>query len=186
MSLLSAARWAVVALLSAMLVGPALVVHFGELTIVEVTGGSMSPTLEVGDVVLIRPSDAGGLAPGDIVTVQDGSGGYVTHRLQNVDIDGELHLKGDANLFPDADVREASQVLGVLDSIIPSPWGIAMIELQKWPLRISLLVTILGLAFLPLGSSGRSRIRPIASATMDAPLAAPTAPNTLISAEAIR
>lgn len=152
MRALSLTRWVVVVLLSALLVGPALLVHLGGRTIVEVTGGSMSPTLEVGDVVLIRPLEMSTLKPGDIVTVRSGEGGYVTHRVTGIGADGGLSMKGDANLFADSETRSPTEVLGVLDTVIRMPWGIVLIQLQQWPLRISLLVTILGLAFLPLRS----------------------------------
>ena len=155
MRALSATRWVVVVLLGALLVVPALLVHFGGRTIVEVTGGSMSPTLEVGDVVLIRPLVVADLKPGDIITVDETDGGYVTHRVTSINADGSIQLKGDANLFADSETRTPAQVLGVLDSVMRMPWGIVLIQLQQWPLRLSLIITIFGLALLPLSGTGR-------------------------------
>ena len=158
-----------------------MLVHFGGRTIVEVTGGSMSPTLEVGDVVLIRPLVTSELHAGDIVTVKETDGGYVTHRVTSIGADGSVALKGDANLFADSVSRTSDQIVGVLDTVIRMPWGIALIQLQQWPLRISLLVTILGLAFLPLTPSRGTRVK---HENADEAEVLPS--NVLISAEAIR
>ncbi|BDI23895.1 signal peptidase I [Herbiconiux sp. L3-i23] len=153
---LSLIRWALVIALSALLVVPAMLVHFGGRTIVEVTGGSMTPTLAVGDVVIIRPLDSSELRVGDVVTVKEDDGGYFTHRVTQINADGGMVLKGDANFSVDSEVRAPSQLVGVMDTVVRIPFGTILVQLQQWPLRISLLVTILGIAFLPLRSATRS------------------------------
>jgi signal peptidase len=47
---------------------------------ITVSGGSMHPALRPGDVILVRPGQAGGLKVGDLATFLT-DGGPVTHRL---------------------------------------------------------------------------------------------------------
>jgi len=66
-----------------------------------VRSGSMSPTLKVGDVILVGPPPAT-LQEGMIVSFQSGDDQLTTHRIVAI-IDGNyLQTKGDANEEPDA------------------------------------------------------------------------------------
>ena len=67
--------------------------------------GSMSPTIDTGDLALTRTVDATELRVDDVVSVIDSSGNRVTHRLVNVAEQGDqrqLTLRGDANEQSDA------------------------------------------------------------------------------------
>ncbi|SDQ49964.1 signal peptidase I [Leucobacter chromiiresistens] len=73
---------------------------------VVVISGSMEPKLPVGSVVFVKPTPAGELEPGDIVTVERPRElGLVTHRLvEKEEIGSEgwaLTLRGDANASDD-------------------------------------------------------------------------------------
>lgn len=124
--------------------------YSGQRTLVTVDGGSMAPALSRGDVVVIRPLEGGGLTPGMIVTVKGDDASYYTHRIDSIDADGRIHLKGDANPASDVSTRYPDEVLGAVEITLTPPLGTILVQLQLWPLRLSVLVTILGLALLPL------------------------------------
>ena len=105
---------------------------------------SMSPALEVGDVILVKDCDPLKLEKGDIVTYQgtrgDLAGKKVTHRVveKPYEKEKEFYIKtqGDSNDIPDPEVN-VSQVLGVyltkLDALtwlynfFMTPWGLLII-----------------------------------------------------------
>lgn len=79
--------------------------------------GSMSPTIDTGDLSLSRTVGAADLHRGDIVSVLAANGQRVTHRVVSITGSGdtrELTLKGDANDVVDNqvyDVKNAQRVL---------------------------------------------------------------------------
>jgi signal peptidase len=66
-----------------------------------VRSGSMSPTIETGDMVVARRIDPGSAKPGDIVTFNNPQGGALTtHRVRTVMRTGDQYrfiTRGDAN-----------------------------------------------------------------------------------------
>jgi signal peptidase I len=82
--------------------------------------GSMSPTIDTGDLALTRTVSAGELRTDDVVSVIDAGGNRVTHRLVGVAEQGgqrQLTLQGDANEQPDSEiytVTEAQRVVFVV------------------------------------------------------------------------
>lgn len=64
-----------------------------------VVSGSMSPAVEIGDMLIIREDDE--YNTGDIITFKSGSN-YVTHRIIGFDDDGGAITKGDFNNVRDA------------------------------------------------------------------------------------
>lgn len=77
--------------------------------------GSMEPTFEKGDVILIRKEDYASIKEGDIITYQKSDGMVITHRVVNLGVkDGENFIitKGDVNPVNDEPIR-TDQVLGV-------------------------------------------------------------------------
>jgi signal peptidase len=89
--------------------------------------GSMSPALRPGDLVIVKGEEPVNL--GDMVTVESGEFVY-THRVVEK-LEGDLfRLKGDANEDPDANLVEASQIIGKVVLIFPfshlyTPYGFA-------------------------------------------------------------
>jgi signal peptidase I len=79
-----------------------------------VMSGSMSPTLEQGDVVVVRPVAAARLTPGRIVLVDDpdAPGELRLHRIAAIE-HGELRLRGDANPRDDSSLVAPAAVHGV-------------------------------------------------------------------------
>ena len=79
--------------------------------------GSMSPAIGVGDLAVSQTVDASSLKRGDIVSVVNGTGNRVTHRVVNVASQGaarQLTLKGDANRSPDVEVYTVTRAEKVL------------------------------------------------------------------------
>lgn len=101
-----------------------------------VKGGSMKPTLNVGDVVIIGPVD-GAIKPGRIISYKIDDE-LVIHRVVSVQ-DGMIQTKGDANEDPDLQPVPISDVegvflcrvpyLGVLSSFVRTPvgWGVLVV-----------------------------------------------------------
>ncbi|NJC71083.1 signal peptidase I [Planosporangium thailandense] len=119
-----AARWGVrtllFAFLGAVLAALAVVavlpraVHGAALTVLT---GSMTPTIQPGSVVVIRPVDAGTLRIGDVVTYQRtaGKAEYVTHRIVAVNEQTTpvtFTTKGDANRGADIDPVPSTAIRG--------------------------------------------------------------------------
>lgn len=89
-----------------------------------VTSGSMTPGIQVGDVVLIKDIPADQIVVGDIITFrqQDGEG-MTTHRVLSLkEIDGGkwIQTKGDANADPDPDLTSTDSVYGKVHRQIPA------------------------------------------------------------------
>lgn len=152
-------RWAALSLLILMLAIPAAWVYLGHRTILEVEGESMKPTFQVGEVVVIRPPKPADLVAGTVVTAESAEKTLYTHRIEFVDPDGNMQLKGDGNVSDDPGVVTPSQIKGVVIHHIQQPWAALLIQLQQWPLRICMLVVIIGLALMSLGASRRAPAR---------------------------
>ncbi|HUV25681.1 MAG TPA: signal peptidase I [Methanomassiliicoccales archaeon] len=87
-----------------------------------VIGGSMIPTLNPGDVILVKEVDPEAIEIGDIVTVDDGSKVY-THRVVDKRVSDDaflFQLKGDANDGPDPIYVDEGMVVGKYQTNIPT------------------------------------------------------------------
>ncbi|GAA2750811.1 signal peptidase I [Amnibacterium kyonggiense] len=86
-----------------------------------VMSGSMTPRLEVGDAVVVRPVDAGQLSDGQVLLFDDPdrAGALRMHRLVRVRSDGELVTKGDANDAADSTTVGSGAVHGAAFLRIP-------------------------------------------------------------------
>lgn len=82
--------------------------------------GSMAPSLNPGDVVLVDPRSHL-VQRGSIVMVRDSamSSGSVVHRVRSVDESGRLITQGDANGSPDTTRRDPADVAGVARLVVP-------------------------------------------------------------------
>ncbi len=113
-------------------------------SIYRVATPSMTPALEVGDVILVKECDPLKLKEGDIITY-DGTEGdlkdkKITHRVveepRKIGDDYYLKTKGDSNDFADPEVN-VSQVVGIYQQKIVfltwvydfflTPWGLLII-----------------------------------------------------------
>jgi len=90
-----------------------------------VLSGSMSPTIEPGDIVIsthVKPDE---IEKGDIITFKDQNNpkNCITHRVVNIvkDDDGNIYFrtKGDANDEPDINIVPSSMLVGKVVVTIP-------------------------------------------------------------------
>ena len=83
-----------------------------------VATGSMSGTIEEGDLIIIRDTDDYKI--GDIVTFfQDGDEIPTTHRIYNIDEDGKWLTRGDANNSYDKRAITSDEIIGEVVLVIP-------------------------------------------------------------------
>lgn len=115
-------RWSMITLIVAVLVLPVAVPPLTGTRWIVVTGGSMEPTLSIGDVLVTRPvDDATSLRVGDIVTIEDADGLY-THGV--VELGQEtVRTQGDANETPDAEAVPRDAVVAQTVGHLASPWS---------------------------------------------------------------
>lgn len=102
-------------------VGP-IAAAFGRSAFV-VGGGSMSPTIAKGTMVILEPTtEARPLQPGDVASFRTRQNVAVTHRVMRVveRPDGTwFETKGDANAHPDPSLWPASSVVGRVTLSVP-------------------------------------------------------------------
>ena len=87
-----------------------------------VRSASMAPAIRVGDMVVEQRVDPAAIRPGDVITVQTGTGANVTHRVASVapnDAGPVFTTKGDANPSPDPVGSTAAQVRGRVTLDVP-------------------------------------------------------------------
>ena len=83
-----------------------------------VATGSMSGTIEEGDLIIIK--DTGDYKIGDIVTFfQDGDTIPTTHRIYNIDDEGLWVTRGDANNSYDKRSITSDEIIGEVVLVIP-------------------------------------------------------------------
>lgn len=105
-------------------------------TFYEIATGSMKPTLNVKDFIIVKESDK--YSVGDIITYKEDNS-YITHRI--VKINGDtLVTKGDANNSEDKIISK-SEVIGKVVKIIPKGGVIKEIILTP-KIIFTLLVTL--------------------------------------------
>ena len=80
----------------------------------EVITGSMSPTIEIGDVVIVKIKNT--FKENDIIVYKQ-EGSFITHRVIKIDGD-EINTKGDANNSEDKAIN-FNQVLGQVVYVVP-------------------------------------------------------------------
>lgn len=83
-------------------------------TFFEVATGSMSPTIEIGDIVIVKFTKD--ISENDIIVYKDDKD-FITHRLIKIK-DNELITKGDANNSEDKSITK-EQVLGQVIYTVP-------------------------------------------------------------------
>lgn len=121
---------------------PALLGLFGW-QFAEVTTGSMEPTMPVGSILAVMPTDE--MTLGEPVMFQhEGAKMPVTHRVIALD-DGVATTQGDANNSPDATPVTASEVIGkpVLTMTGPAADAFAAAQTISGRIAIGALILLL-------------------------------------------
>ena len=120
-------------------------------TFFEVATGSMSNTIEIGDVVIVKITKE--VNKNDIIVYKDGNN-FITHRL--IEKDGEkLIAKGDANNSEDKPITE-EQILGKVIYIVPKLgiWRKAFLSPEVIT-TIVVFIVLLGIAIFILPNKER-------------------------------
>ena len=106
--------------------------------------GSMSGTIEIGDLIIIK--DTGDYEIGDIVTfLQKGDSIPTTHRIIDSREDGSFITKGDANNVQDALPVSKDIILGEVVKVLPEVGLFAeRVQSEGWIYIVALLVILGG------------------------------------------
>ncbi|MEM2866803.1 MAG: signal peptidase I [Candidatus Hadarchaeales archaeon] len=139
------------------------------LRVTTVLSGSMSPSLEVGDVVVVREVSPSSVGPGDVIQFGR-EGEAVIHRVVEVRQEGGnwfFITKGDANSSPDPTPVSSSQLMGKMVLQIPKVgWIVIFVKeatLSLWSflqehLAVFLSLPILTISFLLARKYRRGRV----------------------------
>jgi signal peptidase I len=85
-----------------------------------VASGSMGPSVRAGDLVVLEPYHSQEIAPGTVIRFDDPAGrGSLLHRVVEVEEDGTLRTKGDANAVVDSSAVDAGRITGVGEVLVP-------------------------------------------------------------------
>src|SRR5262249_40870130 len=88
-----------------------------------VRSASMVPTLRVGDVVVVEPVHVAQLHRGDIITLPDGKGQLLTHRVRTLSRSGDaidIETRGDANRQSEYFNRDLRTQVGRIAFSVPA------------------------------------------------------------------
>ncbi|MBC7707974.1 signal peptidase I [Polaromonas sp.] len=123
--------------LSTLLVLISWTIHHHHIRIMGVQTGSMSPSLKVGDAVVVQPVSAKSLALGDIVSYRPvGQTTLISHRIIAINTGPQrIIVKGDHNPTADTAISDSQVVgrtfavlphLGTANRIVRSPTGLVI------------------------------------------------------------
>jgi signal peptidase len=124
-----------------------------EVPIAVVESGSMQPTLNIGDVILVKGINPKEIKVSDIIVYKRISGGkeiYIVHRVIEIYNDkGNLKFrtKGDNNLVPDYWLVDEKDVVGIVVFKIPLI-GYVSLAIQSNPVIYYLVIFAIVVLFL--------------------------------------
>jgi signal peptidase len=88
-----------------------------------ILSGSMTPSINVGDLIIVAPHSAGDLEVGDIIVFHSPFGGtLVCHRIIAIEETGDtlvFHTKGDNNEDPDPFTIQSDSIVGKVQLSVP-------------------------------------------------------------------
>jgi len=95
---------------------------------VAVVSGSMSPTIDVGDLAVVREVSAESIKEGDIIMYRHGNDTMIHRVIEERQADGMTMFitKGDANASPDLEPVHLSQIEGRVNFCIPKLGWVSM------------------------------------------------------------
>lgn len=113
-------------------------------TFFQVATGSMSPTIEIGDVVIVKLTED--INPNDIIVYKE-ENNFITHRLIEIQ-ENTLITRGDANNTEDKPV-EKNKMLGKVQLIMPKlgKWRDILLQ-PEIIIGIILVISLFGVTFV--------------------------------------
>jgi signal peptidase len=112
--------WIISVILGLLIAGLAFVYFSPKYDMYLVRSESMTPTINMGDLIVIGPADgifSNGIGPGTIITYGYGNE-LITHRIISLQ-DGSYITKGDATEEPDSTPVKNSQIVGTYMFKVP-------------------------------------------------------------------
>lgn len=109
---------------------------FGNYKIYLVQSGSMSPVINTGDLVVVKPNLK--YKKGDIITFSSKNNFNITHRIVEIK-NNKVETKGDANQVTDQDLTDIDKILGKVFYIIPY-FGYLIMFIKTIPGLIILII----------------------------------------------
>lgn len=126
-----------------------------------VMSGSMQPSIDVYDIIVVKKTAESKLSAGDVIAFFDGDGNIVTHRIAEVSgKDGNVFYitKGDANNANDTEPIPFTNVIGKYAFKIPG--GVHIFDAITSPLGIVVLILMfVFIGFLIIRKSNRKAAR---------------------------
>lgn len=121
-----------------------------------IISGSMKPELDIGDIVIVKNTDAKELKEGDIISYRKGQS-VVTHRISQIVMETKekkYRTKGDNNNVEDTDSVEFEQIEGKVIRKIPTIGNIVIMLKDK---TVILIMVILYYIYLVCSQSRQRR-----------------------------
>ncbi len=136
----------------------------GDVAYIILTGNSMSPRFQRGDLVITRRAATYSL--GDIVAYRHPRIGYVFHRIVDLDAEGRFILKGDHNHWRDDYHPTQEEIVGRLVLHLPGG-GKALLWLRRpWVLALLAAFLVVGMAWREEGRRRSHKSRHVGETTM--------------------
>jgi signal peptidase I len=112
-----------------------------------VNSGSMSPTIKVGSLIIVKMKEAGDINIQDIVTYRTSNGTVVTHRVVDIINEGNEYItRGDANKTNDPRALKKVNVIGKV--VLTIPYIGTFLNIFRTGLGMTLLIIFTILATL--------------------------------------
>lgn len=130
-----------------------------------VASGSMQPTLNIGDVIIIKRVNPEELKVGDIIVFNPPQPYYNgvpwVHRIVSIQkVGNEIYFKtkGDANTYPDPFTLTKNNIIGVMIGKIPYI-GLISLNLWQWVIPAITITAIIIVLKIVLEDRGKSIIK---------------------------
>ena len=157
----------------ALLLVALLATQFFAFQVLTVRSDSMSPAIQSGDLIVVKPVAIDQVRPGDVVLFASGGDAIPTvHRVAGINtidvqlrnhdgaitetlLEHRLVTQGDANPLPDASEVTAENLHGEVWFTVPNGGGIATLPLQVALLGFAVLTTVAWVAWEVRGRKSR-------------------------------
>lgn len=111
--------------------------------------GSMEPTINSGDLIIVKQAAAGDIKKGDIISFYDPDGNgtsVLTHRVTDIlssDSSLSFRTKGDANNAEDSKAVDAGKLIGIYKTRIKNAGSVAMFMQSTAGLIVCVILPLL-------------------------------------------